>query len=66
MIVPRIGSVWKHRTTGNVYEVYDHTNTESTRPEEYPLRISYKRLGDGTTWSRSASLWHASYIELPE
>jgi hypothetical protein len=59
---PALHSIWKNKTSGNLYVVYDYTNEESTRLDEYPVRISYKRLVDGTKWSRSLSDWHRSYI----
>lgn len=49
--VPAIGSIWLHNN-GDAYEVYDVTNRASERLDEYPIRVSYRRLRDGSTWSK--------------
>lgn len=48
---PKIGSFWLHEN-GDAYEVYDVTNEQSTRLDEYPVRVSYRRLRDNTRWSK--------------
>jgi hypothetical protein len=58
---PEIGSFWKNKKSGEVYRVYDYTNETANRLDEYPVRISYKRLSDQTKWSRSLSDWHRSF-----
>lgn len=62
--IPDLGSVWQHKEHGALYLVYDITNKESARLEKYPVRLSYRRLKDGTTWSRSLTDWHKDYFEL--
>jgi hypothetical protein len=49
--LPAIGSIWLHKN-GDAYEVYDVTNHASDRRDEYPIRVSYRRLRDNSTWSK--------------
>ena len=55
-----IGSLWRHKASGRFYQVYDLTNEASDRVD-YPRMVSYRRLIDGTKWSRLVSEWHRSY-----
>lgn len=61
--IPEIGSMWCNKESQYLYRVYDYTNLETTR-NDYPIRISYIRLSDGTKWSRSLSDWHRSYEQV--
>ncbi len=58
-----VGSRWTH-TNGNVYSVYDLTNTQSDRPDKYPVLVSYCG-SNGNTWSRKLSDWHRSMTPVP-
>lgn len=57
---PPLNSTWLHKG-GNIYQVLLITNTDSTRQDEYPTTICYKRLIDGTIWSRPLMKWHGSF-----
>lgn len=57
---PTIGSRWKHHN-GNLYTVLLLTNSESTRPEEYPITVVYQGA-NGLIWSRPLSNWYRSFI----
>lgn len=47
------GTVYKHKRTGDYYEVIAIANLLATREkeQEFPVTIVYKRLYDGTIWS---------------
>lgn len=59
--VPELASVWRNKKSGELYGVYDYTNQKTERPDDYPVRISYMRLSDMTSWSRALTDWHRSY-----
>ena len=61
----KVGSLWIHKT-GNVYVVLLITNTKSTRHDEYPPMVSYRRINDMTEWSRPISKWYQSMTEYAE
>lgn len=67
-MIPEIDSVWINKNHGTEYRVYDITNQDASpgRAEEYPIRISYERLDDGTRWTRALSDWHRSYRLKPK
>lgn len=58
--LPKLYSLWKHNESGEVYQVYDFTNLQSTR-SKYPIRISYRRMSDQSTWSRPLTAWYQDY-----
>jgi hypothetical protein len=60
-IFPKIGSVWKHNNTHNIYRVTDIVNKLSDRPDKYPVLIVYQRLKDSSKWSRKVELWNSSF-----
>ena len=62
---PTIGSLWIHKK-GGVYVVLMLSNTDSTRVDEYPPTVTYRRLSDLTTWSRPLSKWYSSMCKYPE
>ena len=64
--LPEINSLWTHRESSEVYQVYDLTNLNSTR-EKHPIRVSYRRISDGSTWSRPLARWYDDYdlTQLP-
>jgi hypothetical protein len=57
---PALWTIWLHDKSGNLYQVYDITNKGSQKGE-YPVRVSYRRLCDKTTWSRDLDQWHDSF-----
>jgi hypothetical protein len=61
--IPKIGSEWVNKNSGEIYRVYDYTNLESTR-RDYPIRVSYIRSSDNSKWSRELSEWHRSFEEI--
>lgn len=67
-MIPEINSVWLNKNHGTEYRVYDITNQDASpgKAEEYPIRISYERLDDGTRWNRLLSDWHRSYRPKPK
>lgn len=62
MPIPKAGSKWKHKN-GTDYVVLGVTNLSASKARlgEYPATISYKRLKDGTEWSRPLSRWAGSF-----
>ena len=48
---PITGSRWRHHS-GRVYVVLMVTNTETTRPERFPMTVVYQNTANGTRWSR--------------
>jgi hypothetical protein len=67
-MIPEINSVWINKNHGTEYRVYDITNLDASpgRVEEYPIRVSYERLSDGTRWTRPLSDWYRSYRLKPK
>ena len=61
--VPSIGSIWRHKK-GAVYEVYDITNRNTTKPDEFPVTVSYRNLDTGETFSRALWRWHDSFTPV--
>lgn len=59
----QINSYWWNKKSGALYQVTGFTNLSSTRLDDYPYTICYKRIHDDTIWSRPLSFWHESYIE---
>jgi adenylylsulfate kinase len=64
--LPDTKATWLHTGTGNKYEIYDFTNSTTTRKGEYPTRVSYKNLATKETYSRSVSRWFTSMRLLTE
>jgi len=60
ILKPRTGSIWKNKNSKENYVVLNYTNETSTR-EDYPIYIHYKRLNDGSRWTRRLNDWHRSY-----
>lgn len=58
--LPTPGSTWAHKS-GHHYLVLIVTNERTTKPEEYPITVVYKRLSDGSIWSRPFDRWHTSF-----
>ena len=56
-VVP--GSRWRHHS-GREYTVLMLTNEHSTRPDEYPVYVSYVGADNGHAWTRKLSDWHRS------
>lgn len=61
---PEVGSYWLHKS-GDIYEVESYSNQLSTRQDEYPLLLNYRRLRDNSLWSKSVDGFIKSRIELP-
>lgn len=55
-----IGQVWQHKN-GNIYEIYDFTNLEAGRQDEYPTSVSYRNIHTGAPYSRAVSRWFGSF-----
>lgn len=55
-----VGQVWEHKN-GNVYEIYDFTNLEAGRQDEYPTTVSYRNIYTGAPYSRKVSRWAGSF-----
>ncbi|MDW9531940.1 hypothetical protein RWE87_13740 [Sinorhizobium meliloti] len=55
-----IGQVWQHKN-GNIYEIYDFTNLEAGRQDEYPTSVSYRNIHTGAPYSRAFSRWFGSF-----
>lgn len=55
-----IGQVWQHKN-GNLYEIYDFTNLEAGRQEEYPTTVSYRNIHTGLPYSRALVRWAGSF-----
>lgn len=53
-------SYWKHRN-GNVYQVKEITNLESTNPQ-YPVTVVYQNVHNHSWWSRPLHDWHNSMV----
>ena len=54
------GQVWQHKN-GNIYEIYDFTNREAGRQDEYPTTVSYRNVHTGRKYSRAVSRWAGSF-----
>ena len=68
LIKPELFSSWRHKKTGNIYEVYDITNEQSQKTSKI-ITISYKRLNDQSKWSRFITDWYDDfepYLERAE
>lgn len=63
--IPAENSVWRHKN-GNEYLVLLVTNLDAfaDRRDEFPPTIAYRRLKDGTCWSRPLDKWHGSFTEI--
>ncbi|MBB5276292.1 hypothetical protein HNR26_002344 [Rhizobium rosettiformans] len=55
-----VGQVWQHKN-GNCYEIYDFTNLEAGRQDEYPTTVSYRNIHTGAPYSRKVSRWAGSF-----
>lgn len=55
-----VGQVWEHKN-GNIYEIYDFTNLEAGRQDEYPTTVSYRNIHTGAPYSRKVSRWAGSF-----
>jgi hypothetical protein len=60
-LVPLVNSVWRHKKTGDLYQVVLIANQESTKIDEYPVTVVYRRLSDDTIWSRPLWRWDGSF-----
>lgn len=63
MEIPKENSLWRHKN-GCFYEVIAVSNLEATRQDEYPATVTYKRITDGSVWSRPLSRWNGSFTEI--
>lgn len=52
--------IWRHRRTGNLYELMMVTNTDSESPEKFPVTVVY-RDAIGRIWSRPFLTWKSSF-----
>ncbi|MDW9491736.1 hypothetical protein [Sinorhizobium meliloti] len=55
-----VGQVWEHKN-GNIYEIYDFTNLEAGRQDEYPTTVSYRNIHTGAPYSRALVRWAGSF-----
>lgn len=55
-----VGQVWEHKN-GNIYEIYDFTNLEAGRQDEYPTTVSYRNIHTEAPYSRPVSRWAGSF-----
>lgn len=55
-----VGQVWEHKN-GNIYEIYDFTNLEAGRQDEYPTTVSYRNIHTGAPYSRAVVRWAGSF-----
>lgn len=64
--IPKIGSIWAHPKTGNLYEVKAILNTlrNSNDHDYYPITVSYERICDGSLWGVPLHRWPGSKIEV--
>ena len=64
----KVGSQWVHLASGAEYEVIVLANgtADLDRMSEYPLTVVYKRLHDGTIWSRPIDRWHGGFERVPQ
>ncbi len=60
---PKVWSEWQHKN-GNQYRVVTMANTQTTRPDEYPVTVVYENIHNGVIWSRKFSDWHRSMTEI--
>jgi len=59
----KLGDVYRH-TNGNEYKVSGLTNMETTRPDEYPVTVTYTNNENGSHWSRSLADWNRSFTKV--
>lgn len=60
--LPELGSLWQHKN-GNIYHVYDLTNINLDRMDEYPPRVSYNNVDTGIHYSRDWDKWLTGSFE---
>lgn len=58
LTIPEIGSKWRHREKDTIYTVVLITNLRSTRPQEFPITVSYVDEKDLPPWSCFLTRWH--------
>lgn len=63
--IPDVGSEWRHKN-GNEYFVICIANSETEKPDEYPVTVVYKGIVSGPIWARPLSRWYGSMTEITE
>lgn len=57
--VPEVGSIWQHKTRGQLYVVEQTAN--HLDDAKFPLTVVYRNTYNDTVWTRLASDWLRSF-----
>lgn len=59
-----IGSVWRHKPTGNLYEVMTLANEYTEDSAKFPVMVVYKSTSNGQVWARQKDAWLDKFVPV--
>lgn len=62
--MPKLHDVWKHLESGITYMVVMLSNTESNKPETFPVTVVYS-TNEGSVWSRPLDQFMEKFELVP-